>query len=409
MNMKYLAATGLVTALGVSISTPAISKSVPTDSAKDATVQRVGEMQLIYKQGKPASYAYELLQQSSATDPIEIHFKSGEWSGGSVLTGDSPRARAALKAFLANAKSAKGKGPIVGVGSTSASLTKGRLAEEGGVRQKGAYAAVVKSTAAPATQDLTAATASECKTNCDFWINNASNVPSVPTNGRLNQFRMQGFFEVTEHTIHGLGKYGYPAKVHRDASGKPSSIRPSYIYEHDYKVNANGYAAKQTAVQWETNLPGAYLDTDAAGLEIGNGAKIEYTVGSLFTWTFDSKKTYTITTYGLADKATANSSSAQLTASVIPNDGGRSKAQAALKGGCSFGLVPPVSAPGVPPAYVATGIGPGDVAWCGGIGNLVNPSYVRNESLIMTPPKFFPVKYSGTCYDWTHRKGYTSC
>lgn len=392
-----------------------------TGAVTVSPIEKTQQVQTILSTPQPASFALKLIELSTQDEPLAIRFHTGEWTGGVILTGDTKKNRNELKSFLAKSRAAKGDASLVSVGSSRHAAFDGALRSLPGRKFTGSSKEL---TAVEAVSSVSGAVpriesegvASSCTASCDFWVNNGSNSPSVPTRGKLHQFRMQGVLEVTEHEIYGLSSLGYPAKVRKDAKGNATHIRPAYIYEHDYKVKANRYARKQTAAQWESNLPGAYLDTDAAGLEIGNGEWIEYTVGATHTWLFDATKKYVITTWGETDnldpKTTSipDGSSAKLTASVIPNDGGRSKAEAALnKSGCWFGLVPPVVRPGISPQYIPTGVEKGDLAWCGGIGNFVNPSYVKNVSLIMKPPQYFPVRAEGKCYSWTTGAGYKAC
>lgn len=138
-------------------------------------------------------------------------------------------------------------------------------------------------------------------------------------------------------------------------------------------------------------------ETPARGASKGGDTWFDFTVGSVFTWRLDSSKTYT-TTWVTAGSIPASQSRAKLTASVIPDDGGLSMAEAAAGGGFKIRVDP--SDPNLMPQR-----GKGDLAWCGGIGNFVNPSQVRGVSLVRFPS--FPIKYAGTCYDWVSNSGYT--
>ncbi len=211
---------------------------------------------------------------------------------------------------------------------------------------------------------------------------------------------MQGVVESTTHTIRSLSKSGYPALLHTVdmTNGQGGTIKPKYIYEHDYKVSNNGYVGTDPSYSWESNLPGAYRDTRARGLE-GGDDQLDFTIGSVFTWKLDATKTYTINTQASVNSR-VKTSTARLTASVIPNDGGRSRAEAAIGSGCTFVVNP--SDPSLTPSR-----GSGNLAWCGGIGDLVNPSSVKNISLIALPS--FRVAYDGTCYNWVRGNGATRC
>lgn len=49
-------------------------------------------------------------------------------------------------------------------------------------------------------------------TDCIGVFNNSGQRPSIPTQGKLQQIRMQGVIEYTNHEFSGLSKSGYPRR-----------------------------------------------------------------------------------------------------------------------------------------------------------------------------------------------------
>lgn len=354
-----------------------------------------------------ATSALRLAELATPAEPIEIMFTSGEWTGGIVLSDHSIRTQTLVHNFLRTSKAATGARPIIALKGSEATVRTGRLAHFTGAKT---YRSQAYSTPQPpavdrprAERSTNRALAVPCE-DCDVTVNGASTDPGIPASGQLRQFRQQGFIERTHHELKGFSNKGYPATLHfvGMTNGHGGTIKPAYIYEHDYKITDNGYTSTNPSYDWTTNLPGAYRDTRARGLE-GGDQDLDFTVGSVGTWLLDGSKTYTIDTDVLS--GAPEKSAARLTASVIPNDGGRSLEEAALHRGCNF-TVDPSTYP-APASITPTSWGTGDLAWCGGIGDFVNPSYVKNISLISLT-KFF-IQYNGTCRNWTAGSGFTFC
>lgn len=227
-------------------------------------------------------------------------------------------------------------------------------------------------------------------------INNSSSQPTVPQIGQLDQIRLQGVDEVTHHELKVFGKIGYSAQLHHVAltNGHGGWIKPTYGYEHDYKLTNNGYVETTANYDWSTNLPGAYRDTRASD----SSTILDFTIGSLYTWLLDAHTTYVIDTEVSAN-TTRTSTTARLTAQVLPNDGSFSKVTAAAGTGCKFTVDP--SNPALVPQDAS-----GDYAWCTGIGHGLGSQKAAYSYISLTP---FTIKYSGTCRNWTLGLGAKNC
>lgn len=406
--------TGVLPAIG-DPSSP--MKDLPPPTTSELTpLEKVDEAQLDLIAPLPAEDLYKIAKLSSRTEPLEVEFRSGEWSGGVVVAGYSERSKKLIDHFLRDSEAAQGENPIVSISGSHETVSGHILNEYSGNRShrpEVAHNLAVNDTQVDDTQvdneeessPHTGILSLPCQ-DCDIPINNGSSDPDIPDNGRLSQLRMQGVMESTDHLIEGLDKKGYPAVLHVVAmtQGRAGTVKPMYIYEHDYKVARNGYVESYEGYDWTTNLPGAYRDTRAMGLE-GGDLWLDFTIGSAFTWMLDGNKTYTIRTLTLSPQtAPKPSSSARLTASVVPNDGGLSPSSALLHRGCHF----PVNPSTYPAASATTPTHwTGDLAWCGGIGDFGHPSFVKNISLISLNPFF--IKFDGTCRNWTTGFGFKWC
>lgn len=187
---------------------------------------------------------------------------------------------------------------------------------------------------------------------------------------------------------------GYPAvkRFVGYASGNVGFIKPQFVYEHDYKINnARKYAKTDANYQWSTNLPGAYRDTRASD----DGDMLDFTVGSLFTWQLDGKKTYYISTHIPLSGGGPPNTGATLAAQISPNDGGRGAAQAAVAGGCEFQFNPHST-------NQTPSLGSGDVGWCGGVKN-------PGKTYILVSKAGFGIFATGSCRNWKFAHGFTPC
>ncbi len=376
----------------------------PTDALN--ALKAVDDAQLILDSRLPAASALDLLTKSSPDHPIEVRFQNGAWAGGVLAAGDTPTARKILANFLADSPAARGEAPVTGLKASRATI-EDRLAAVPGARSyrddfKAQVAKAAEQTLADVKKDVnvdaqTAAATVYCtpNTDCEKWINTGSATPSVPVTGKLDQWRLQGVIEYIHHEIKQLSKTGYPALVKTVyATGNHAWIKPKYGYEHDYKVTNNGYVSTTDAYSWSTNLPGPYKDTRASD----DPSKLDFTIGAMYTWQFDSTKTYTVNTQ-VATSAAADSSTALLTAQVLPNDGGFTPAAAVLGDGCLF----QTSGTGDQTQPLANAL---DYSWCTGIGGGLGSS-TRTISYISTTP--FTIKYDGTCRVWTYEHGAVNC
>lgn len=402
------AAIGVVAVLAAGLSFGGGTEKAAADDTNlgvKAAMEKVGDARVDLARPMPADSVYDLAKRATKSEPIEVVFRSGEWTGGLILDGTSPHTLKVIREFLGKSRAARGSAPIVALSGSERTVAGKQLQAYAGKRTKrstGIESRTVGPTPFPAREGSPAALP-PCE-DCNITVNGASNDPGVPSSGTLLQLRQQGVVERTDHTLRGFSNKGYPAVLHivGMTQGHGGYIKPRYIYEHDYKVKNNGYVSTSSAYSWETNLPGAYKDTRARGLD-GGDTDLDFTVGSVYTWLLDGTKTYTISTLA-APGTSVLSSTARLTASVIPNDGGFSKSDAAVRNGCTF-TVDPYNYPGAG-STTPKGVN-GDLAWCGGIGDFVHPSYVKNISLISLQP--FTVKYDRTCRNWKPGSGYTNC
>jgi hypothetical protein len=331
--------------------------------------------------GRPlaASETMRVAAMATPQQPLEIHFSSGEWTGGLVVGRLDRASRQVITNFLTESRSATGQQPIVAIGGTPSTLNTVARTLPGTLVFRPATAHRQTPLAA---QQKVAAAASDT-------IVNPGGTPGVPQTGVLSQIRQQGLVEATHHELHGLSKTGYSARLHvvDGTQGHGGTIKPYYGYEHDYKVTNNGYVGTTSTYSWSTNLPGAYRDTRASD----PSSILDFTVGSLFTWQLSATKTYTIDTSVAAGAAT--SSTARLAGQILPNDGGRTAAEAAIGSGCTFAT---------DPTTLATQLGSGNVAWCAGIhGQFAAYSYIS-----LSP---FSITYSGSCRRWTLGQGAVNC
>lgn len=165
-------------------------------------------------------------------------------------------------------------------------------------------------------------------------------------------------------------------------------IKPQFVYEHDYKIN---YAKTDANYQWSTNLPGAYRDTRASD----GSDMLDFTVGSLFTWQLDGKKTYYVSIHIPLSGGGPPNTGATLAAQISPNDGGRGAAQAAVAGGCEFQFNPHST-------NQTPSLGSGDVGWCGGVKN-------PGKTYILVSKAGFGIFATGSCRNWKFAHGFTPC
>ena len=401
-------ASAITLALGLSLGSGVGEASAAPHSVSRETraeMNKVGEARIDLARPMAASRVFSLAKQATKAEPLEVVFRSGEWTGGIVLDGTSPESLKVAEEFVKKSRAARGATPIVALGGSERAIAGAHLQKYAGKRTKRATGveSVTPASNSAAARAAAPAAMPPCE-DCNITVNGASNNPGVPASGTLLQLRQQGAVERTDHTLRGFSNKGYPATLHivGMTQGRGGYIKPKYIYEHDYKIKNNGYVSTSSSYSWETNLPGAYKDTRARGLD-GGDADLDFTVGSVYTWLLDGTKTYTISTIA-APGTTVLSSTARLTASVIPNDGGFSKTDAAVRNGCTFTVDPlryPAAGSTTPKGFS------GDLAWCGGIGDFVHPAYIKNISLISLQP--FPIKYDRTCRNWTTGAGYKNC
>ncbi|MET9253921.1 hypothetical protein [Streptomyces sp. NPDC003717] len=164
--------------------------------------------------------AVRILSRATKGHPIEVVFRSGDWSGGVIVTGETATSRKILSDFLASSPAAHGTRPLVAFGASRKTLDT-PLHDYAGRRANRPVPAPASESPTPA--GVQPADACRPNTDCTEWINRSSAQPDVPGTGRLGQFRRQGVVERTHH----VNKY--------------VNTTPDY--------------------SWSTNLPGAYKDT----------------------------------------------------------------------------------------------------------------------------------------------------
>ena len=389
----------------------ASTSSAPAKTVASALAdQRIGEAWIDLATRRQSSAAFQLLKVSTPAEPLEIRFESGEWTGGVVVAGDTASGRAVLRAFLTSSPAARGSRPIFAIAASTHAVSTVLSGFDGPRSFRPRPSSDLDSTSFgssgdSSSQDARRSSASasgqrrcDPDADCSEWINDAAGSPDVPSSGVLSQLRQQGVAERTHHELRGLSKKGYPALLHHVSmtQGHGGWIKPKYGYEHDYKVKNNGYVKTTANYSWSTNLPGAYRDTRASDSKTW----LDFTVGSMFTWLFDSKKTYVIdTVVGSPKDGIPTKTTARLAAQVLPNDGAFTRADAIVGGGCKF-VVDPWNGNTVPKQTK------GNYAWCTGVGH-GHGSQTAAYSYISLKP--FTIRYTGTCRHWTLGKGARTC
>lgn len=338
--------------------------------------------------------------RATSAEPLEVRFRSRDWTGGVIVTGDNAITRRLVRHFLRTSPAAGDPRPIYAVGG-SATAVNHTLGAYDGKRSTRAQFLRSHATTQSVTPSITNP-AGGCPpdSDCDEWVNKDGYEPGVPQHGQLRQLRMQGVIESSDHTIRDFSKRGYSAVLHHVSmtNGHGGRIKPTYGYEHDYKVTNNGYVTTTPNYDWSTNLPGAYRDTRASD----SSSKLDFTVGTLFTWLLDSAKIYQIRTTVPSPQSNGGkptSSTALLTGQILPNDGSFDASTAAAGSGCSF-VVDPTGGNTVPSQDSH------NYAWCTGVGHGLG-SQKAAYSYISTSP--FSIKYDGTCRNWTLGAGAVNC
>lgn len=403
--MRRFAVVGLgviLIALGSSFPL-SLSSARASDSSSATTTSsrplygKVDEAQIALARPLPARAAYGFLPRATALEPLELRFRSGSWTGGIVVSGDTAKSRELVKIFLASSPAASGESPIYAIGASAGAL-RGQLADVPGERTHRDSLSSGPSVVGGKSSATTDAVSRASCTPTSGCVNYDGKEPTVPQHGILTQSRLQGSVESTQHYLYEFGKTGYPATLNYvfGSGGHQAYIQPLYGYEQDYKIGNNGYVQAYSDYEWSTDLPGAYRDTRASD---GSGT-LDFTIGSLYTWLLNAGQIYHIRTVVLAPRdAGVNASTARLTAQVLPNDGSFHASTAAAGGGCSF-LLDPSGGNHIPNATSA------NFAWCTGVGHGAG-SQKAAYSYISTGT--FAIRASGTCYDYTLRAGYTPC
>lgn len=370
-------------------------------TAGDDVWARLEEDSLIFVEPIAKSEASNILANVVGSHPLELVFQSGDWTGGVILMTDTDNADRSLSDFLHNDPSAQNEDSLLKINGPSGVLTH-IGAQTGGYLESTSRVDNRSAEPLPAARnfqpgDVLPPGSCRPNTDCSEWANPANGEePGFPTNGFIRHTNMQGIYDVTTHTIHGLGNSGYPAIKRYVAytQGAGGFFMPLYAYEHDYKLADNGYAQARPDYQWSTNLPGAYRDTRASD----SGDSLDFTIGSLFTWMLDASKTYFITTYIPLTQGSSSirRTTGKLVAEVLPNDGGRVPG---AMGGCEFPFNSFTS--DTPPALG------GGVEWCAGIGGGLGS---QTDHRVLVSLNGFPVALNMIhCRSWVLGNGFTYC